>query len=119
MVISFKKVTASLTGVLPYLVPFIAAAQTAPAPPITSASQLQNFICTIIVGWMFTFLVILAIIFVLVAAFKYLTASGDPEKVKGASHQLIYAAVAIIVAIFAKGLPLIIGSILGASFTSC
>ena len=119
MVNSFKKVTARLTGVLPYVAPLLAGAQTAPPPPITTLSGFQSFICTVIVGWMFTFLVILAIIFVLVAAFKYLTASGDPEKVKAASHQLIYAAVAIVVAIFAKGVPLIIGSIFGSSFTSC
>lgn len=119
MVTSFKKITASLTGMLPYVTPLLVSAQTAPPPPITSVSGLQAFICTIVVGWLFTFLVILAIIFVLWAAFKYLTAAGDPEKVKSASHSLIYAAVAIVVAILARGVPLIIGSLFNSSFASC
>jgi formate-dependent nitrite reductase membrane component NrfD len=68
---------------------------------------------------MFTFLIVLAIVFVLVAAFKYLTAAGDPEKVKSASHTLIYAAVAVVIAILAKGVPLIIGSLFNVTFTGC
>lgn len=78
-------------------------------PPITSLGGFIGYLCTAI-NWLFTFLIVLAIVFVLVAAFKYLTAAGDPEKVKAASHQLIYAAVAVAVAIVAKGVPLIIGS---------
>ena len=115
----FKKVTASLTGMLPYVAPLLVGAQTAPPAPITSLSGAQAFVCTVIVGWFFTGLIVLAVVFVLVAAFKYLTASGDPEKVKAASHQLIYAAVAIVVAIFARGFPLIIASLFNTSINGC
>ncbi len=110
-----------MASILPYLSPLIAGAQPqAPNPPFTTAGGAQSFICTVIVGWLFTFLVILAIVFVLVAAFKYLTGSGDPEKIKGASHQLIYAALAIVIAIFARSVPNIIGSFLGGTtFVAC
>ena len=60
----------------------------------------------------------LAVIFIIVAGFKYLTAAGDPEKVKAAGTMLIYTAVAIVVALLARAVPLIIGSFLGASGVS-
>lgn len=106
---------------LPLLTPFLARAQF-PAPIVSQVSTLsgiQGFICTFIVGWMFTFLIILSVVFVLVAAFKYLTAGGDPEKVKGASHTLIYAAIAIVVAIMARAIPLLIGSLFQVSGFNC
>lgn len=74
----------------------------------------------VIFNWMFYFLIILAVIFIVVAAFRYLFAAGDPEKVKAAGHALIYAAVAIAVAVVAKAVPSIVGSLLGAgTITSC
>ncbi|MDP2598446.1 MAG: hypothetical protein Q8P49_01300 [Candidatus Liptonbacteria bacterium] len=107
-----KKFTATLSGISAAALPVLALAQgQLPQTPITGIGGVQNFICTVIVGWMFTFLIVLTVVFVLVAAYKYLTAAGDPEKVKSASHMLIYAAVAIVVALFARGLPLIVGSL--------
>lgn len=101
--------------------PFLAKAQAvAPLlPQVQSLSGIQNFACTIVVNWLFTFLIILAVVFILVAAFRYLTAGGDPEKVKGASHSLIYAAVAIVVAILARAVPLIVASLFGISGFTC
>lgn len=89
-----------------------------PASPINSLSDVAGLMCAISY-WIFLFLIILAIIFVLVAAFKYLTASGDEEKIKAANHQLIYAAVAVIVALIARGFPLIVGSLVNSTFTVC
>jgi uncharacterized membrane protein len=76
-----------------------------------------NLFC-VIFSWAFYFLIALAVIFVLVAAFKYLTAGGDPEKVKAAGSTLLYAAVAIGVALLARAVPLVIGSFLGAGQVS-
>lgn len=69
--------------------------------------------CTI-VNLLFGVLVFLTILFVVLAAYKYLTSAGDPEKVKEASKQLLYAAISIIVALLAKALPAIISSIVQA-----
>ncbi|MBU6500506.1 MAG: hypothetical protein KGJ89_01600 [Patescibacteria group bacterium] len=113
-----KKLIKFAVSGLPALLPVMAFAQTYTSltvtSPVTSIGGFIGLICTAI-NWLFTFLIVLAVLFVLLAAFKYLTASGDPEKVKGASHQLIYAAVAVAVAVLAKGIPLIVGSFLGAS----
>src|SRR3989344_3624455 len=84
-----------------------------PQPLVTSVGGVYDLLCRII-DVLFTLLVILAVAFVVFAAFKYLTAGGDPEKVKTANHVVIYAAVAVVVALLAKSVPLIVGSFLGA-----
>jgi hypothetical protein len=60
----------------------------------------------------FTVLMIVAVILILIAAFHYLTAAGDPTKVKKAHDMLIYAAVAIAVGLIAKGITFIVRTIL-------
>lgn len=103
------------------LLPYAALAQTNITPPVTSLPELVSRagpLCTAI-NWAFTILIIIAIVFVLIAAFKYLTAAGDPEKVKSASHTLVYAAVAVAVGILAKGIPLIVGNFFGRTLIGC
>jgi len=85
---------------------------TAPTAGVTSLTAVGGTLCNV-VNWMFYFLIILAVIFIIIAAFKYLTAAGDPEKVKSASHMLLYAAIAIVVGIIAKAVPSLIGSFMG------
>ena len=96
--------------------PYLALAQVVvPPPPVTSINNLigtGGLVCKAF-GYLFALLIILAVIFVLVAAFKYLTASGDTAKVTSANHQLIYAAVAIVVALIARGAPAIVGTFVG------
>ena len=98
--------------------PLLAAAQVPPAPVtapsagINSLSAVGTSLCSI-TNWLFYFLIIVAVIFIIVAAFKYLTAGGEPEKVKSASHSLLYAAIAIVVGILAKAVPSLVGSVIG------
>ena len=116
-----EKLTSVLTTLSVLAAPYLALAFTEGglgAGPQT-VSDLGTIVCKAI-GWIFTFLIITAIIFVLIAAFKYLTAAGDPEKVKSASHTLIYAAVAVAVALLAKGIPVIVGTITtGSTIAKC
>lgn len=76
---------------------------------VYSTDQIQFLACTII-DWLFWGLMILAVIFVLVSAYRYVTSSGDPEKVHSAGRTLVFASVAIVVALFAGGLPALVGS---------
>src|SRR3989344_1037062 len=78
-----------------------------------SIEDIINILGTLL-NWMFTLLMIVATMFILYAAFIYLTARGDPEKVKTASNQLIYAAVAIAVALVAQGIRFIVAQLVGA-----
>ncbi len=85
-----------------------------PSPVITSLRGVITYVCNAI-NWVFTFLIILTVLFIIIAAFKYLTSSGDPARVKSANNQLIFAAVSIAVALVAKGIPLVVAGFLGAS----
>jgi hypothetical protein len=129
-VINFAKKIGPMA--ISFVLPALAFAQTTIVPPgsaggtanvpqanITSLQSILNDLC-VVFAWMFYFLIVVAVIFVIWAAFKYLLAGGDPEKVKAAGATLLYAAVAIGVALLAKAIPLVIGSFLGASgVTSC
>jgi hypothetical protein len=66
--------------------------------------------------WAFTILIALSVVFVLYAAFLYLTAGGEQEKVKKANYIILYAAISIAIAVLAKAVPGIVASILGVSF---
>lgn len=105
-----------------FVVPALALAQTPPAVPstnITSISSIFSYLC-IIFGWAFWFLVVIAVIMVIVAAFRYIGAAGNPENVGKAGTTLLYAAVAIGVALLARAVPFIIGTFLGAGqISSC
>ncbi|OGM91796.1 hypothetical protein A2999_01330 [Candidatus Wolfebacteria bacterium RIFCSPLOWO2_01_FULL_38_11] len=60
--------------------------------------------------WIYTIFFIIAGIMILFAAFTYLTSGGDPEKVGSAKNQIIYAVVAIVVALLAVSINLIVKS---------
>jgi uncharacterized membrane protein len=110
--------------VIALVLPMFASAQIGAAPisapnTINSIGQItgnSGIIC-VIINWIFWLLIVFTIIFVLYAAFLYLTAAGDPEKVKAASHTLLYAAVAVVVALIAKGLPMIVSGFIGGGLT--
>jgi ABC-type uncharacterized transport system permease subunit len=115
-------------SIIALVIPALAFAQNLPQPVppsgvnvpqgnITSLQSVLQLLCTVF-AWAFYFLIVLAVIFVIFAAFKYLTAAGDPEKVKAAGATLLYAAIAIGVALLAKAVPLVVGSFLGASGVS-
>ncbi len=67
-----------------------------------------------IVRWVYVIFFIIAVLFIIFAAFTYLTAGGDPEKTNKAKNQLIYAAVAIAVALLAVGFQSIVSNFLAA-----
>ncbi len=84
--------------------------------PIESAPDITRVVIFATQGW-YTSFFIFAVIFILVAAFKYLTAAGEPEKIKTAHKMLIWAAVAIAIALIAVGATQIIKSFLGGDGT--
>ncbi len=117
----------TMRRIMPVLIlalPFVAFAQI-PQAPITAPNSIANInqllnagaVCAI-VNWAFWLIIVLSIVFTLVAAFRYLTAGGNPEKVKAAGSTLLYVVVAIVVALIAKGFPLLISSFFGGGLQS-
>ncbi len=115
-----SRVAGLISGIAASMIPFISLAQvgrTGPSaidPPGGSVEfeTVSGALCTL-VAWIFTLLIILTVIFILWAAYLYLTSAGDEEKIKKANHQLLYAAIAVIVAILSRGLPTLVSIFLG------
>ncbi|MBI2639470.1 MAG: hypothetical protein HYW90_01090 [Candidatus Sungbacteria bacterium] len=106
----FKKayIGAAAGGVT--ILPLVALAQTGAGP--SSVSQLINLINQI-ATWFEAIVFILAIIMILVAAFQFLTAAGNEEKVATARKSLIWGLVGIAVALFARVAKSFVASFLG------
>ncbi|SRR3989344_1577023 len=116
MKIHLKELATPVATTLVSLLPSVIRAQNSPLPiPGTGIGSVgdiigttQNSLLCKVFGWLFWLLIILAVVFVIFAAFRYLTAGGEPEKIKKANYSLIYAVVAIVVALLARALPNII-----------
>lgn len=64
-----------------------------------------------VTDWLFALLLITAAIFIILAAFYFVTASGDPDKTKTARNFVLYALIGVLVAFIAKGLVYLIDAI--------
>jgi uncharacterized protein YpmS len=64
-------------------------------------------------NFLFTVLLAIAVIFIVIAGVRFVTAGGDPEQVKSARDMILYAVVGIIIAILAKGAVTLIKSMIG------
>ncbi len=116
---TFKKVVSFLATSAVLATPVLAGAQNPPVLP-DSTQTVQNYGTLVdkfnIVGnWMFGILLLLAVIFIVYAAFLYLTSGGDEDKTKTAKNYIIYAVIAIAVAILARGIIAVVGSFFGVS----
>lgn len=78
---------------------------------VTSFSDVKNIITTV-GDWMFGILIALAAVFIMYAAFLYLTAAGDEEKLKQAKNIIVYAIVAIVVGVLARGMVVIVQNLI-------
>ncbi len=57
-----------------------------------------------IVSWLFSILLVVAAIFIIVAAYMFVTAGGEPEKVATARRFVLYALIGVAVAVASRGL---------------
>lgn len=85
-----------------------------PDPPVTNTNGLLGIVKNILT-WTYWLTLTASILFIIFAAFNYLTAAGDVEKVKKAHSMLIYAAIAIAITLIAIGAVSIIGDLIGNS----
>lgn len=108
-----KKLVAavSLVALAGFALPVFA--QDTPTEPITSFDDIIELIDTV-ASWLFTIILALAVVMLLYAAFLWLTASGDEDKVSTARKVLIYALIGIAIAFIAKGLVALIQELVGA-----
>jgi phosphoglycerol transferase MdoB-like AlkP superfamily enzyme len=93
--------------------PIIVFAQTVSVLPTgpTSIEGILSIMDTI-VNWIFTIILVVAVIFILLAALQFLTAQGDPGKVASARQSVLYALIGVAVAFMARGLVSLVKIIL-------
>jgi len=110
-----KKVLAMLAvGIM--IFPLVTLAQT--QPPAAQNVSISNYsdvvgIVNKVINWMQALLFLLATIFILYAAFLYLTSGGDETKTKKAKDIIIYAVIALAIALIAQGVGALVKSFLG------
>ena len=79
--------------------------------PVQDVSRIVRILAAI-VKWIYIIFFIIAVMFILFAAFNYLTGGDEPEKIKTVYKQLTYAAIAIAIALLAISFQLIIKNFL-------
>jgi len=85
-------------------------APTAPEVRITNIEQIYGILDRI-TGWLFVFFFAIAIIFILLGAFYYLMDKDGKGAEKG-KKQLQNAAIAIIIALVARGIPFLLQTLI-------
>lgn len=66
-----------------------------------------------ITDWIFFVLLAIAVLFIIVGGFMFITSGGSPEKTMSARNYLIYAAIGIVVGLLAKAVPSIVKALTG------
>lgn len=81
------------------------------ASPVTSAPQIFGIVRNIVI-WIYRAFFVVAVIFLLIAAYNFIQGGTNPEKIKVAKGQIKYAVISIVVALVASGLSWIIAQFL-------
>ena len=95
-----KKIISALILVSILAVPVVGLAVVAEVLPEYDVMLTLNNI----VNWLFAILLIVAVLFLVIGGLQYVTAQGDPEKIKKAGQYILYALIGVIVALLARGL---------------
>jgi len=85
--------------------------------PVKTTANITDLVCAITV-WIFWGLLIFSIIMLFVGGYKYATAQGEPERVQSANKTLLYAVIAVVVALVAAGVPSIVDDFLSGGTTT-
>jgi len=73
------------------------------ALPVIGLAQVETITAKIgkLTDMLKAILYAIAVLFIVLAAFNFITAAGDPEKIKSARNYVVYALVGVIVAVLA------------------
>lgn len=80
-------------------------------PTIESPEDLIKILDTV-ARWLMTIVFIVAAIFIVVAAYRFVTSGGDPMQVTSARQAILYALIGVAVALLAWGIVQVVKSII-------
>jgi membrane-associated HD superfamily phosphohydrolase len=104
-----KKFVLTVVSTSLTVLPTIGLAQPAVAPPVDVMQALTD-----ITNWLFAILLAVAVIFLIIAGFYFITAQGDSDKVSKARMMVLWSLVGVAVAILARGLVMLVRQVLRA-----
>lgn len=101
-----KKIIKIGTAVLLTLTPAVALAQIIPPCPTDNPTCHQNLIelITKISDTLLLLVGVVAVLFIIIGGFQYITSAGNPENVSKAKNTILYAVIGIIVTLLAYGI---------------
>jgi len=73
---------------------------------------LLNSVYTI-TDWIFIFLMAISALMIIMGAIKFTTAGGNPDSIKQGRDYIMYAAIGIAIALFARAIPSIVKLMMG------
>ena len=82
----------------------------APTGPTTGLEVVELIVN--LTNWLFVGFMVLAAVFVVLAAWQFISSSGEPAAVAQARSKLLWAAIAIGVAVLSRGIVAVIGKII-------
>lgn len=109
-----RRILLPLLALMGSFLPFLtqAATSSSSTAPFGSVALIVAKACYV-VNILFTGALILTVVFVLLAAIRYITKGSDPKEVGTAHQMLIWAAIGFAVALFAAVFPSMVAGILG------
>lgn len=73
---------------------------------------LLNSVITV-TDWVFVFIMIVVSLMIIIGAFNYVTSGGDPGKTASGRNYIMYAAIGLVIALFAKAIPYVVMLLVG------
>jgi hypothetical protein len=104
---SFLLMPVAMTGLAVAQADFPPTADYAPPSKTLTTTDVMATLGNI-ADWIFYILIGVSVLFIVIAGIEYVTAQGDPEKIKAAGQKVLYALIGIIVAALAKGLVILV-----------
>lgn len=105
-----KKFVSTIVSSSLLTLPTIGLAQVGAAPTVDVLRALDD-----ITNWLFAILLIVAVIYLIIAGYFFITAMGDPDKVSKARMMVLWSMVGVLVAVAAKGLVMLVRRMVGTS----
>lgn len=102
-----KNILTSIITISLLTIPVLALAQTSTAPTVDIMQALET-----LTNWLFTLLLVVAVLFLVSAGF-ILVFSSSPDKGVQAKNFLLYALIGVAVAVAARGLVVLVQTIMG------
>jgi hypothetical protein len=83
----------------------------APTGPQAGGGVLN--IITNLTNWLFVGFMLLAVVIIIFASWQFISSSGDPQNVAKARSKLLWAVIAIVIAVISGGIPVVVKMVLG------